>query len=242
MNYLGACILLGIGIAVDVALATIVMARKLDQPRARRFWVRNVTLTHVALPMIGYYGFAFLARSVPYFQIPLGLVATALVAWFLFDQLREWLGTDDMDTDGQVDFRAVLAVSWDALWSGPAKSAQALDWSASQILFSFFIAGAVVALVAAVSGSLAPRLLERLTTDKSVERQAWREVVAMWLEFSVIGFFGMLAFLRYVLASDASEPLLLLLASGLSLAILVPFARRLQAGRALQLQALRRVS
>jgi hypothetical protein len=238
MTYLFASILLGLGIAVDVALATIAMARHLRDPQKRSFWIRNVTLAHVLLPMIGYYGFTVLALTFSQIRLPLGILATALILWFLLDQLRGWLRESEAATAEEVRLAAVLAVSWDALWSGPAKSAQAIGWTPVQILFSFFIAGAVVAAVAAASAALAPALLARLHAPGEVAKLARREVLAMWVEFSVIGFFGVLSLARYVLQAPVPASMLLAGSFALSGLIFVALRKRLFAQRLRQLEIL----
>lgn len=231
LYYVFASILLGLGIAVDVALATIGMARLLVDRTNRRFWIRNVTFTHIVLPMIGYYGFAVATRTVRGLELPLGLAATAMVAWFLGQQFATWLKAEEHTATEQLTFFPVLAVSWDALWSGPAKSAQAVGWAPLQILFSFFIAGAVVATVAIWSAHFALWLLPRLISTTERRKQAIREIIALWVEFSVIGFFGVLAILRYVFQSNVGPFPVLLCSLAISALPFLAFRHRLYAAR-----------
>jgi len=206
-SYEVACILLGLGIAVDVSLATIAMYPRFKYMSDGYSWATKVTATHVAFPMIGYYGFVYLYRIAPQLDLLLGIVATLAVFWFLVTAFRELFEADEPDTGhhSMISWATVLAVSWDALWSGPAKSAQALGWSAWEVFFSFIIAGAIVGGVALLAIFLSVRLNARaVTSSQSLKTRARREVMAAWLEFSVIGYFGLLAFFRYVLGSNIS--------------------------------------
>jgi hypothetical protein len=231
IEYFVSCILLGLGIAIDVALATVGMARLLRDPAVRSFWVRNVTAAHIVLPMIGYYGFAAIAQLAPQSHVLLGLLASGLVLWFLASQLRDWLQDFEATDPRRISLFAVLAVSWDALWSGPAKSAQALTWTALETAASFFVAGGIVAAIAILAAHLAPLILDRLQSNLGIRRLAWQEVVAQWLEFSVIAFFGTLSFVRYVLHSDISEWLLLASVCSVTLVLWLPLAQRLHRQR-----------
>lgn len=237
MNFFLACVLLGFGIAIDVALATLVFSAKLVAADARRFWVVSVTATHVVLPMIGYYGFAFLVRILPRIEMLLGIVAVLMVAWFLYDQFTSWLREDmEENASAKLDFRAVLAVSWDALWSGPAKSAQALDWSPGQIAISFVIAGAVVGLIAYASVLVAPTLRASLTGDREISREAGREVVARALEFTIIAYFGLLALVNYILGIIVADSAVLAISAIVTSFLFLFFRRRLHAARLVSLR------
>jgi hypothetical protein len=88
----------------------------------------------------------------------------------------------------------ILAVSWDALWSGPAKAAQATAgaWSNSEVVLSFVIAGLVVAVVAELALFLAYFLRQRnFKNPISVTKFT---IFGKYLELSVIGGFGVLSF------------------------------------------------
>ncbi|HEY0964523.1 MAG TPA: hypothetical protein VGE31_01875, partial [Candidatus Paceibacterota bacterium] len=153
--------LMGVGIAIDVTIATVSKFR--DRELSARNWTLPITATHILFPAIGYYLFWGLAETFPGTRLVLGLVGFLLVTAFIYEVVCEatdtkpifgisaWIGDlFGFHPDDSRRFVAILAVSWDALWSGPAKSAQAeaSGWSAFEVSLSFFIAGAVVAGIA----------------------------------------------------------------------------------------------
>lgn len=233
LTYISASILLGLGIAIDVGLASLAAGHLLNDGKRRRFWIAAVTTTHVLFPMIGYYGFAAAYVYLPGFELVLGLLSVGLVGYFLISEFIELSSTaeDGDDTLVGLSWALVLAVSWDALWSGPAKSAQAINWSSLEIFFSFLIAGLVVAAVATVMTLVSSAFRARLGRMKDLKHAATTEVVALWVEFSVIGYFAFLAAARYIFASEVPA-LTLLFASHAGFGILfLIFRRRLIAAK-----------
>jgi hypothetical protein len=220
--FLAASALLGVGIAIDVALATFAMQNRLQVKRQKYIWILGVTFTHTAFPMIGYYGFAYIYKVFPYFHILIGLMSACLIVIFLARQLLGWVREQGADcADEAVSLSAIVAVSWDALWSGPAKSSQAIGWSALEIFLSFLIAGAIVGIVALVvvwliSGS---RAEDGVRLSPSIPQRLF----FMWAEFSVIGYFGVLALMRYVVGSTIAWPAILAASLAGGAAILYPF-------------------
>jgi hypothetical protein len=198
-------ILMGLGVGVDVFLAT--LAKYRDQTLSWKTWTIPVVFTHISFPALGYFMFWALSASLPVAQMILGLIGFALVTLFIYEVICESAGTEPVfgisDWIGQkFGFKAedsrllitILAVSWDALWSGPAKAAQATSggWSTSEVLFSFFIAGLVVAVVAEIALFLAYFLRRRnFKNPVSITRFT---IFGKYLELSVIGGFGVLSF------------------------------------------------
>lgn len=194
-------ILMGIGIAIDVAIATIVMFR--DEKLSFRSWTLPIMSTHILFPGIGYYLVWGLGAAFTPLQVILGFAGAALVAAFLYEATTKWRGQEPIfaisDWMGRkFDGRglawltpAILAVSWDALWSGPAKAAQATHWSTSEVLLSFLVAGIVVAVVAQLALALAFGL--RHISFASARKLAAFNLSGKFAEVSVIGGFGILA-------------------------------------------------
>lgn len=164
--------LMGLGIAIDVAIATI--ARFRDPTMTFRSWTVPVAIAHIVLPAVGYYSWWGLGQISSLLILPLGLIAFILVAVFIHEAYCEWIDSEPKITwEPLVEpfistltagergrLIMVLAVSMDALWSGPAKAAQAASggWNWLEVMFSFFVAGLVVALVAQGSLAIANRL------------------------------------------------------------------------------------
>jgi hypothetical protein len=203
-SFLIPSILMGLGVAIDVALAT--LAKFNDSTLSWKNWTIPVTLTHVAFPAFGYFIFWFAGQTIPALQVLLGLIGFILVALFMYEVLANTTGREPFfgisralgkmigcsDTDARL-FVAILAVSWDALWSGPAKAAQAAagDWSWPEVWMSFAVAGLVVAIMAELSLLIAGFL--RRYKFKNTLTFAASSLFGTYLELSVIGGFGILS-------------------------------------------------
>lgn len=203
-SFLIPSILMGIGVAIDVALAT--LAKFQDNSLTWRNWTFPVTVTHISFPAFGYFLFWSLEGAFPIAHSALGIIGFILVAFFLYEVICEsidkkpvfgisgWIG-DKLGFSGSDarTFVAVLAVSWDALWSGPAKAAQASagNWTNIEVVLSFIIAGVVVATIAETALSIAKLLRkQRFSNDQQL---ASFSIVGKYFELSVIGGFGVLS-------------------------------------------------
>lgn len=200
--YLGACALMGLGIAIDVALASIALGAALRDRRRARQWVTRITATHITFPMIGYYS-AFTLEQVPGLSAVVGVVGASLIAIFLYGMLRDMIageGGRPPTVTGVSDWPLVLAVSWDALWSGPAKAAQAMGWTAIEVLLSFPLAGLVVAAAATVSTLAAGYLETRaLQLRDSAQRQVAFKMWGVITEVGIFSYFGFLALFSFTI-------------------------------------------
>lgn len=198
--------LMGIGIAIDVFLATI--SKFQDRELSFRNWTLPICATHIGFPAFGY-GVVFgLSQAYPWLRPILGSVGFVLVALFIYEVIcnsagkkpifgiSAWLsgviGLNENDTRRII---AILAVSWDALWSGPAKAEQAYagHWDNWEVVGSFAIAGIVVAMVAQIALICALKLQERKFSD--VAKLASWSFRGKIPELSVIGGFGVLSLL-----------------------------------------------
>ena len=197
-----ASVLMGIGIAIDVTLATVGKFR--DDDLSFSNWTFPIMLTHIGFPAFGYYGFWGLSQAYPSLNFILGMAGFILVALFLYEVFCEWINQEPIfgisETIGKIfgfkedDARrivAIMAVSWDALWSGPAKAAQTKYWNDLEVGISFIIAGLVVGIVAALALKLVLHM--RRQNFNNVEDMARWSNVGKYSEFTVIGAFGILS-------------------------------------------------
>ncbi len=240
-NFVIPSILMGLGIAIDVAIAT--LARFRDATMTLRSWTIPVAIAHILLPAFGYYSWWALGQSSAIFIVPLALLAFALITVFLHETFAGWIDSaptvslkpflavamQAIPKSQQGQLLAILAVSMDALWSGPAKAAQADvgNWNWVLVALSFFVAGAVVAIIAQAS-LLAAKWLNRIsfTNDRSLARSM---VIAKYIETSVLFGFGVLT-LWNIAGAWAGEPSLIsaiLIASILMLPIWAAYWKRL---------------
>jgi len=188
LSFYSACMLMGLGIGADVLLATLTRSEHLQLFSTALVWIVGVTLTHTLFPAIGYAMTYYSVSTLPFLTPLIGLLAFALIAHFLY---TEWFGQDEDHHQHLVTFGLILAVSWDALWSGPAKSAQVTDWGVLSVIGSFFVVGFVVN-ICALCGLCLGRLLNGRLRDEY-------QTFMLWLQYSVIGYFAWLALCRYTL-------------------------------------------
>lgn len=200
-------IMMGIGIAIDVAIATI--SKFQDRSLSFRNWTFPIMCTHIGFPAFGYYGFWGLRHEFPALSPVLGVVGCLFVVLFVYEVvckaiykkpifgISSWVsekaGLDENDTRR---FIAILAVSWDALWSGPAKAAQAAaeNWTNWEVFVSFPVAGLTVAIVAQLSLMIAG-LLQRQKYHSVSQMAGWFSL-GKYVELSVIGGFGVLSLMQ----------------------------------------------
>jgi hypothetical protein len=198
-------ILMGLGIAIDVAIATI--SRFSDQSMTFRNWTLPVAIAHILLPAFGYYGWWFLGQQFNELALILGLIAFTMIAIFIYEEFCDWIDTvpllslepltdwalKKIGSESKGRLVIIMAVSMDALWSGPAKAAQAESgqWSAFEVFTSFFIAGIVVALVSEISLLIALRL--RGISFGNNKRLAIYLVGGKYLEATILFSFGLLS-------------------------------------------------
>lgn len=194
-NFLIACVLMGLGIGLDVAIATALRARSLRQQNMTLLWIAGVSLTHTLFPMAGYLLTYFSIQSLPTMTPLIGLIAFGLIAWFLWEELF----SQQEDSEGHslmLTLGIILAVSWDALWSGPAKSAQVEGWSELMIGLSFLFVGVVVLAFAIFAYRLGLVVCNQYLQDSKTV------AIMLWLQYSVITYFGLLALSKYTLGLE----------------------------------------
>ena len=207
LDFVLASLIMGLGIGADVAVATMLRAKHLITFKAVLFWVFGVSFTHTVFPMAGYLLTYFSVENLPVLTPIVGVIAFAFIARFLYLELGDYLTNEDLDDNcEQADERQlmmsmglILAVSWDALWSGPAKSAQVIGWPELFVWGSFILVGMVVALC-----SLGGLALSKYITLSRVSKQAqtlW-QYMGVLIQYTVIAYFGILALFRYTFHWD----------------------------------------
>ena len=206
-------ILMGLGIAIDVAVATLAMYRKLGSTKSKAAWIGGVGLSHILLPVASGAATAGVEKGGGKLGIgdmtqrTLSAGSFAILAKFLYGEIRgEEEGEDEEDVDvlGALDqsvfkyLGAVWAVSVDAAISGPAKWEQARNegWTQTQIAESVVIAGLTVSFVAAMALKGAEMLHSKYGTQGSeeVDNSMGRlEDPALFVECLALNYFGMQA-------------------------------------------------
>ena len=220
-SFLIACLVMGLGIGIDVAIATGLRSSVLQQQRSATLWIIGVTATHTVFPMLGYLLTYFSIQTLPALTPVVGLLAAALIARFLWLELL-CSETSESDSGSQllVSVGIILAVSWDALWSGPAKSAQVVGWSELLVWLSFLLVGGVVMAFAVLAYRVG------LLVCRARFVGSWMMPLLQWLQYSVIGYFGLLALVRYTLNIDVSAAFVFVIAALLVAALMPPSESR----------------
>lgn len=229
-DFVIASLLMGIGIGSDVAIATFARAGQLVTLRAAFFWIAGVSLTHTLFPMLGYLLTYFSLQLNPTIEPIVGLLAFGFIFFYLMGELSDFMNPQEESEDRQilVTLGLILAVSWDALWSGPAKSAQVIGWPELFVWMSFIVVGIFVSILAIISLNFALRF-QSVTNDKGGKR--WS---IYWLQYTVIGYFGLLALFNYTLNLQFYW-WQTLLSSGLIMALLMSQSMRKLSVRALKI-------
>ncbi|WP_281559060.1 hypothetical protein [Thalassomonas sp. RHCl1] len=214
VDFICASVFMGLGVGVDVAAATFARANQLKALALVLLWVIGVSLTHSLFPMLGYLLTYFSVNALPALTPVIGIIAFACIALYLKSELTHFSPAAStrpaQDKQLLVTCGVILAVSWDALWSGPAKSAQVVGWPETWVWLSFAIVGVVVALLAITSLLLARQLAKQFTCTKAGLAANWLSAA---LQYTVIGYFGLLALCRYSLSLNWAWWQLLLLAA-----------------------------
>lgn len=194
-DFIIASLLMGLGIGSDVAIATFARSNQLTTLRVAAIWIIGVSFTHTLFPMLGYLLTYFSLQLNPNIEPIVGLIAFGFILFYLVGELSDFFKPKDNAQDRQilVTLGLILAVSWDALWSGPAKSAQVVGWPELFIWGSFIVVGMFVSIMAIVSLNFALRFKH---LAKGKESTRW---CIYWLQYTVIGYFGLLALFNYTL-------------------------------------------
>lgn len=210
-DFVTASVLMGLGIGVDVALATVARSAQLQTARLILLWVVGVSLTHTVFPMVGYLMAYFSVQVLPGVTPLIGVLAFSCIFVYLKGELVALVNPQDPAENRQllITLGLILAVSWDALWSGPAKSAQVIGWPELLVRGSFLVVGALVSLLAIFSLRFASHI------HCFTERRPALHWAGLWVQYSVIAYFGLLALLRYTLNAQMSWWQILCMALGL---------------------------
>ncbi len=189
--FIWVCFLLGFGIAIDVVIAT--LARFRNEKIGFKTWTLPIIITHVTFPMVGYYGVWVLSEYMPYWKSWLCVLAFIPAAWFVGGVIMKTILGEEEESDVGLHLMAILAVSYDAFYSGFPKASQAIvdSWNWIEVLISFFVAGGFVGLFA--TGALYVAKGMRKYRSHNAKGLAQFNFFGKWVELSVIGGFGILS-------------------------------------------------
>lgn len=185
-------VLFGAGLAIDIAIVTIASFRD----RGMNFinWTLPLVITHVWFPSVGIFLFWYLGDEQT-IKIILGILGFSFIFVFLFLEFKELIATKRSavfyEIKPNLERNAmILAVSWDALLSGPSYSTQAIakGWSNLEISSSVVVFGIIILIASTLALRIARKLneLEFVNLDKFTNFTFLAELA----KFTVIGSFG----------------------------------------------------
>ena len=180
------------------------------------------------------------------------------MTWFVSEVVKDAAGFSKSDGDGpeasiwanQKHFwAAVLAVSFDALITGPGKTSATAGWSEIEVWFSFPIVGFVVFDLVMFATYIARKLQNRYavssgasgtdsqaTLDQSIRDRRRLGIfftVGTWFEILIFSYFGLLALTQTVrLYGITVDGIVVFIVTGLvRLAIFVPLHKKVRANQ-----------
>ena len=200
-NFWIPCLTFGVSLSIDIVFAT--LARFNHPNLSAKNWAAPVTFFHVTFSALGYYVFWGFHEIIPATRPLLGLTGFVLVTFFIYETLTEAIGKKPVfeisklmarvfgaKEENRKHLTAALAVSWDALLSGPALSAKAIagQWGRDEIAATFLVIGVVVATITVFVTNNRRRLIREHHNVKEITRF---EIMGKYAELSVIGGFGL---------------------------------------------------
>lgn len=211
-EFFSASILMGLAIGLDAAIATSAQANAISKPGKALVWLAGISFTHTVFPMIGYMMSYYGLQEFPMATPLIGVAAFYLIAHFVYGEYKKMLLADsehEHESSYMISLGLILAVSWDALWSGPAKSAQVIEWPPLAIWTSFLVVGATVAILSTLAFFTSTRFIR---STRNIAQQHKLALVAQWLQLSAVSYFGWLALVRYTFGHNLTAYELLLFA------------------------------
>ena len=209
----------GLGIAIDVAVATLAMYRQLDSVKKQTMWTAGVGLSHILLPVLsgtataGLEGASNKTNYAELLNRGLSAGGFGLIMKFLYDEINEDEDDEEENTEESIlnakdiskYLAAIWAVSVDAAVSGPAKYKQASNqnWSLDKTMKSAAIGGLTVSLVAFSALKLANKLREKFTDNTNVEDFLEKhDETILGIEAFILNYFGVDALLNGTFKTD----------------------------------------
>jgi hypothetical protein len=192
-------LVLGAGLAIDVAIATI--ARFRDKTLTFMSWTLQVVLLHILFISASYFLSLGITQQFPILRPTIGVIGFCLVMSLVYQVTFEALGkepafrlTSGFEKFGLTDHSSkrlvvLIAITLDALVSGPVIAPWIAALNSSIDLSIFFLTvgigvGAVTQIAVLIASGLRKRKFD------SAEKMARWFTQAKYIELSVIGGFG----------------------------------------------------
>lgn len=210
----------GIGIAIDVFVATVAMWRSLDTAQKKLIWVGGVGVSHIVLPIISgaaAYGGDRLSGGSNMITKGIATAASAAVYNHTIGVIKDEEDEEEFDFNFKnfADLLGkIMAVSMDALATGPAKYEQMklAGWSQEKSFKAIAIGGFTVMGVAMTALKLAEKLqakfaetndLEAVENDSILNGRIINEENLTKFEVLILNYFGANSLINGTFASNA---------------------------------------
>ncbi|MBT5346298.1 hypothetical protein HOL52_00270 [bacterium] len=170
----------GIGIAIDVAIATLAMWKDLDTREKKLIWTGGVGLSHIFLPILSgslTYGADKTGES--FSQNPENITRgiSSLAAAAVYNHTINVIKDEESEEEFDFNYKNIAdlmlkiwAVSADAFATGPAKykQTQTENWSANKTLSSVCIGGMTVMSIALMCLKLSDNFREKVNQNPNL--------------------------------------------------------------------------
>jgi magnesium-transporting ATPase (P-type) len=179
------------GIAIDACLLVLLRFRHFSHLSDAAKWCLAVGATHVVFPLCG---FVLSWRVIAFFPPLTGyvyLAGAALLTLLVILVMRDVIAESPSDESSRTFSLAVLAVSWDALLSGPGKVVLLARYPSALAWLSFLLVGVLVAAFVFAASLVSLRLHRwwRAHALPSSRRFAAFVLAAIIAELAVFNFF-----------------------------------------------------
>lgn len=214
----------GIGIAIDVAIATLAMWKELESPQKKLIWTGGVGLSHIFLPILSgslTYGAdktgEILSGNPEMITRSISSLAAAAVYNHTIGVIK------DEESEEEFDFNyknvadlmlKIWAVSADAFATGPAKyeQTQTENWSANRTLSSVCIGGFTVMSIALMCQKMSDNFREKVNKNPDLLNESDQILTGKFineenltkLEVIILNYFGANAIINGTFKMNAS--------------------------------------
>lgn len=199
----------GLGIGIDAGLSTLLMVAPFYRFAITFLWGVGLTLTHTFFPLISFSLSSKGIDSMPTIAPIIGVLTFTLIGYMTIEWYRSELDEDGLAALRQhsgLSFKKMLiviglllAVSLDAVYSGPALTGKftAMTW---QTAVTFFACSGIVVSLLTFCGAVIGKLL----ANHKVQLSNTYYLLLIWLQFTAIGYFAWLALFK--LSFGISQP------------------------------------
>jgi len=200
----------GIGIAIDVAIATLAMWKDLDTREKKLIWTGGVGLSHIFLPIISgslAYGADKTGEKLSSNPLIISQGISSLAAAAVYNHTTNIIKDEESEEEFDFNYKNIAdlllkiwAVSADAFATGPAKykQTQTENWSPNKTLSSVCIGGLTVMSIALMCQKMSDNFREKVNQNRDLLNESDKILTGKFineenltkLEVIILNYFG----------------------------------------------------